>query len=97
PIHTLSLHDALPIWIRRLDDIGNPTLAFLASGIEGLKLRITAKAGDEASALELVAVEEAELRALLGDIVFGVDHETMEHAVGVLDRKSTRLNSSHRT
>jgi nicotinamide-nucleotide amidase len=67
-----------------LDTIGNPTLAFLASGMEGIKVRITAKSGDEASARELLDAEEAELRALLGDIVFGVDDESMEHAVGVL-------------
>lgn len=70
--------------IELLDQTANPTIAFLASGIEGLKVRITAKAPDEATALELLAVEEAELRALLGDLVFGVDDETIEHAVGVL-------------
>ncbi len=32
--------------IVELDELGNPTLAFLASGIEGLKVRITAKADD---------------------------------------------------
>jgi nicotinamide-nucleotide amidase len=64
---------------------GSPTtLAFLASGIEGIKVRITAKAGDELEARRLVEAEEAELRAILGDIVFGVDDETMEHAVGAL-------------
>jgi nicotinamide-nucleotide amidase len=67
-----------------LDTTGNPTIAFLASGIEGLKVRITAKAPDEATALALLSEEEAELRALLGELVFGVDDESMEHAVGVL-------------
>src|SRR3954465_2608375 len=79
-----GLAESLADRIRHLDTIGNPTLAFLASGIEGLKLRITAKAGDVATATELLAAEEAELRALLGELVFGVDDETMEHAVGVL-------------
>lgn len=67
-----------------LDERGNPTIAFLARGIEGLVVRITAKGAtvDEASAL--VADEEKELRAILGDLVFGVDDETMEYAV--LDR-----------
>lgn len=58
------------------------TIAFLASGIEGIKVRITAKAASEADALGAIAAEEAEVRALVGDIVFGVDAETMEHAVG---------------
>jgi nicotinamide-nucleotide amidase len=79
-----GLAERLADRIRFLDGTGNPTLAFLASGIEGLKLRITAKAADEARAHEIVEAEEAELRALLGDLVFGVDDETMEHAVGVL-------------
>ena len=34
--------------IELLNRVGNPTLAFLASGIEGLKVRITEKAADEA-------------------------------------------------
>ena len=79
-----GLAELLADRIHDLDRVGNPTLAFLASGIEGLKLRITAKAPDEATARELLAAEEAELRALLGELVFGVDDETMEHAVGVL-------------
>jgi nicotinamide-nucleotide amidase len=61
-----------------------PTIAFLASGIEGIKVRLTAKAADEATALALLAAEEAEVRAELGTLVFGVDDETMEHAVGAL-------------
>src|SRR5205814_1125144 len=47
-------------------------------------IRITAKAPDERTALDVIAAEEEELRVLLGPIVFGVDDETMEHAVGVL-------------
>lgn len=63
---------------------GNPTIAFLASGIEGIKVRITAKAEDEAAARALLEAEDAELRALLGTTVFGVDGDNMETAVGVL-------------
>jgi nicotinamide-nucleotide amidase len=63
---------------------GAPTIAFLASGIEGIKLRITAKAIDVAGAEAILDAEEAELRALLGQLVFGVDDETMESAVGKL-------------
>ncbi len=64
-----------------LEAAGNPTIAFLARGIEGLVVRITAKGPTEAAARELVAAEEREIRAILGDLVFGVDDETMEHAV----------------
>jgi nicotinamide-nucleotide amidase len=67
-----------------LEASGNPTIAFLASGIEGIKVRVTAKGPDKASVDALLDAEEAELRPLLGSIVFGVDDETMESAVGGL-------------
>jgi nicotinamide-nucleotide amidase len=63
---------------------GNPTIAFLASGIEGIKVRLTAKAPTHAEALRLIEAEDAEVRALLGSLVFGVDDDTMESAVGAL-------------
>ncbi|MDZ4828089.1 MAG: competence/damage-inducible protein A [Actinomycetota bacterium] len=65
----------------RVDVQTNPTIAFLARGIEGLVVRITAKAATEAEARALVDAEEVELRAIIGHLVFGVDDETMEHAV----------------
>jgi nicotinamide-nucleotide amidase len=67
-----------------LEASGNPTIAFLASGIEGIKVRVTAKAPDMATAAVLLDRVEAELQALLGDVVFGVDDETMEVAVSRL-------------
>ena len=76
-----------------LDATGNPTIAFLASGIEGIKIRITARGGgaDPAADAEVrLAAEEGEVRALLGDTVFGVDDETMEAAVGALLLRSGR-------
>ena len=60
---------------------GNTTLAFLASGIEGIKVRITAKAETEQLVERLLDQEEAELRKILGGIVFGVDDTTIELAV----------------
>ena len=60
---------------------GNPTIAFLARGIEGLVVRVTAKADSEGEGRALVEAEEKELRAILGELVFGVDDETMESAV----------------
>jgi len=59
-----------------------PTIALLASGIEGIKVRITAKAPDEAAALAALDAEEALVRRLVGEVVFGVDADTMESAVG---------------
>ena len=61
-----------------------PTIAFLASGIEGIKVRITAKAATLDEARSLVEAEESEVRGLLGSAVFGVDEVNMEAAVGEL-------------
>lgn len=61
------------------------TIAFLASGIEGIKIRLTARGDDLAHANALLAEEEHVIRAVigerLGDIIFGVDEETMEDAI----------------
>jgi competence/damage-inducible protein CinA-like protein len=75
--HMLSLDTAGP---------GAPTLAFLASGIEGLKVRITVKASSEEEAARLIDAEDTIVRGLIGDIVFGTDEESMEHAVASLLR-----------
>ena len=67
--------------IDALDRSGRATIAFLASGIEGLKVRVTAKAEDEAAVARVLDEEEAHLRKILGDLVFGTDDETMEKVV----------------
>jgi nicotinamide-nucleotide amidase len=65
----------------RVDVQANPTIAFLARGIEGLYVRLTAKAPSDAEARELITAEEVELRAILGELIFAVDDETMESVV----------------
>lgn len=72
-----KLHDE----IERLDRVGGVTIAFLASGIEGLKVRLTAKAATDAEADALLAEEEARVRAIIGPVVFGTDDQTMEAVV----------------
>jgi len=84
-----ALAEALQERIEVLDaDRGAVTLAFLASGIEGIKVRLTARAPDPATAADLLTAEESAVREVLskrfGDIVFGVDDETMETAVADL-------------
>ncbi|HEX2564528.1 MAG TPA: CinA family nicotinamide mononucleotide deamidase-related protein, partial [Acidimicrobiales bacterium] len=81
-----GLAERLAEHMAELDDAGPeaPTLAFLASGIEGLKVRITVKADDDDVAGKLLDDEERVVRGIVGDIVFGVDEETMEHAVAKL-------------
>ena len=77
--------------VAALAERSNPTLAFLASGIEGIKIRVTAKAATEAGATRMLDDEEAELRAVLGDVVFGVDDQSMERVVAdlLIDRDLT--------
>ena len=74
--------------IADLDEAGNPTLAFLASGWEGLKVRLTAKGADSEVAMGLLGEYEERIRAELGDLVFGVDDETMESVVLGLCRRA---------
>jgi nicotinamide-nucleotide amidase len=68
-----------------LSDDSRVTIAFLASGIEGIKVRITARGDDANHASRLLADEEVLIRSLittkLGDIIFGVDDQTMEDVI----------------
>jgi nicotinamide-nucleotide amidase len=80
-----ALAEALGERFEELAGDGRVTIAFLASGIEGIKVRLTARGDDAEHATRLLADEEDVIRALisekLGDIVFGVDQETMEDAI----------------
>ncbi len=76
-----GLNERLASLIERLDAVGNPTLAFLASGWEGLKVRLTAKGPSAAEASAMLVSWEAEVRDELGDQVFGADDDTMESVV----------------
>ena len=76
-----GLNERLADLIAELDDVGNPTLAFLASGWEGLKVRLTAKAAGRAAGLALIDEWDSRIRERLGLHVFGVDDDTMESVV----------------
>ena len=80
-----GLAESLQSRIDALDAAGSVTLAFLASGMEGIKVRITARAPTLAAGTDLLNLEETAVRSTiesqLGDIVFGVDEESMERAV----------------
>ncbi len=73
--------------VDELDKLGNPTIAFQASGIDGIKVRIVAKCDDEAAAKRVLDSEEALLRGVLGDLIFGIDEQSMETVVLELLRK----------
>lgn len=80
-----GLAEVLADEITRLDQTGSSsggvTLAFLASGMEGLKVRITAKGTDEESVTALLDDEESRVRDIIGPIVFGLDDQNMESVV----------------
>ena len=73
-----GLNERLVEVIDELEKVGNPTLAFLASGWEGIKVRLTAKAHTAEEAVQLIDVWDAKVRTKVGDLVFGVDQQTME-------------------
>jgi len=80
-----GLAEAVNDRFNELENSGHVTIAFLASGIEGIKVRLTARGESAEHAESLLASEEVVVRALIteafGDIIFGVDNETMEDAI----------------
>ena len=87
-----GLNERLDPIIEELEEVGNPTLAFLASGWEGIKVRLTAKADSQWEADELLSQWETRVRELVGDLVFGLDGETMESVVlGLLQERGWTL------
>jgi nicotinamide-nucleotide amidase len=76
-----SLNEKLDPIITELETLGNPTLAFLASGWEGIKVRLTAKSNTQQDADALLSVWEHKVRDIVGELVFGVNTDTMESVV----------------
>jgi nicotinamide-nucleotide amidase len=87
-----GLAEVLGGYIDGLDDVtaakgagSTATIAFLASGIEGIKVRVTVRSVDQAAAVDALDHHEVAVRAVLteaaGDVVFGIDDEAIEDAV----------------
>ena len=76
-----GLNERLDDVIERLEAPDTPTLAFLASGWNGLKVRLTAKAMTQAECDLQLDEWESVVRQEIDDIVFGVDGESMESVV----------------
>ncbi len=79
-----GLNERLAGIIDELDsrpDPSAPTLAFLASGWEGIKVRLTAAGESDNQANEILDNWEVRIREVVGDLVFGVDTDTMESVV----------------
>ncbi len=60
------------------------TIAFLASGIEGIKVRITATAANHEMATQLLDRVEDKVRSIVDKAVFGIDDDTMESVIASL-------------
>ncbi len=76
-----ALNERLNDVIEQLEGPDTPTLAFLASGWDGMKVRLTAKA----ETLEICNSQldrwEATVRSEIDEIIFGTDDNTMESVV----------------
>ena len=64
----------------KMDSLTNPTLAPYAKTGE-VELRITAKADTEEEARKLIIPVEAEVREILGDLIYGADVPSLEAAL----------------
>jgi nicotinamide-nucleotide amidase len=82
-----GLNERLNPIIAQLEEVGNPTLAFLASGWEGIKVRLTAKGADSQQAHAVLDEWQTKVLELVGDVVFGFDTDNMETVVLDLLRK----------
>jgi len=82
-----GLNERLDHVIDQLEGPDTPTLAFLASGWEGLKVRLTAKAPTAEACDAQLDEWDAVVRTELGDLVFGTDDDTMESVVLDLCRR----------
>lgn len=83
-----ALAEAVAERFSALEDGGRVTIAFLASGIEGIKIRLTVRGDDDAQASAMLLEEEQHVRALieanLGDVIFSTNDESMEEVVAAL-------------
>lgn len=83
-----KLGEVLAEEIERLDSTSEATIALLASGIDGLKVRLTTKAETAQLAQEKLSRVEERVRKTLGPtLIFGSDNDTMESVVLDLCRK----------
>jgi len=75
-----SLVDSL---LKPVTPSSNPTVAVYAKQ-DGIHVRITAKAANDAGALEAIEPVESDVRRALGEFIWGSDNDTQESVVGAL-------------
>ncbi len=77
-----------------MNTMENPTLAPYAKESE-VQLRLTAKAKSKAEADDMMAPVLEKIRGILGDIIYGIDTETLENTVvGLLKDKNITLSTA---
>ena len=76
-----GLNEKLEQVIEQLETSDTPTLAFLASGWNGLKVRLTAKDATRIGCSAQLDQWEAVVRHEIDDLIFGTDDDTMESVV----------------
>lgn len=77
-----------------MNSLRNPTLAPYAKP-SGTEMRITAHAGTEEEALALIAPVEQQVKDILGDVVIGVDVESLEEVcLALLKEKGLTLGTA---
>jgi nicotinamide-nucleotide amidase len=77
-----------------MNSMKNPTLAPYAKDSE-VQLRLTAKAKSKAEADEMMAPALEKIRSILGDIIYGIDTESLENTVvGLLKERSKTLSAA---
>lgn len=81
-----AVAEALAPEVERVTPLGNPTIAFLASGGQ-TRVRISARARNRAEAETLIAPVETAARAALGPGVYGSDDDSLEGVVHALLRE----------
>ena len=60
---------------------GQPAITLITSGVADINIQLSARAKDRSSATEIIQPVESRLREVLGDLVYGVDDETLEEIV----------------
>lgn len=86
-IKTAGIPEAkLDEMVSHLLSSSNPTLALYAK-IDGIQLRLTAKARDRSDASQMIAKMESELKTILGHAIWGYDDDTLEVLVGNMLRE----------
>ena len=77
-LHTSGMGEgAVDEQIGEFERLANPTVG-LAAHAGMVDIRITVKAGNENEADRLIAEVETAIRARLGNVIFGVDEDTLE-------------------